>query len=117
MSYRSDVGLCLSARGRQALEEKIAELAPEDENTAIIKSLFENPRACEDGCAAWFWGGVKWYEDYADVAFTENFIKALEEEDYLFLLIGESDDDTEHRGGFWENPFGMTLIREIVFDS
>jgi len=27
-----------------------------------------------------------------------------------------SDDDTDIRGGFWENPFGMCLTRGIVFD-
>ncbi|MDR2799642.1 MAG: hypothetical protein LBB52_00055 [Desulfovibrio sp.] len=39
-----------------------------------------------------------------DVAFVESFLKTPEEENYLSARVGESDDDTEYRGGFWKNP-------------
>ena len=45
----------------------------------------------------------------------ENLPQDLDEQDYLFIRIGESDDDTEYRGGFWENPFNMCLNRSIVW--
>lgn len=47
----------------------------------------------------------------------ENLLQDLNEQDYLFIRIGESDDDTEYRGGFWENPFGMCLVRRITFEG
>ena len=40
----------------------------------------------------------------------------LEYEDYYFIRVGEDNDDTDVRGGFWENPFGMCLVRGIAFD-
>lgn len=47
----------------------------------------------------------------------ENLLQDLDEQDYLFIRVGESDDDTEYRGGFWENPFNMCLVRGIAFDG
>ncbi|MDR2800940.1 MAG: hypothetical protein LBB52_06710 [Desulfovibrio sp.] len=48
--------------------------------------------------------------------FVESFLKTLEKDGYPFIRVGESDDDTECRGGFWENPLGMCLVRGIAFD-
>ena len=70
----------------------------------------------ESGAAAWHRESLKWYSDYEDVAFFENLLRDLEAEDYLFIRLGDSDDDVEIRGGFWDNPFGMCLMRGIGFD-
>jgi hypothetical protein len=29
--------------------------------------------------------------------------------------VGESNDDTEIHGDFWDNPFSMGLVRGIAF--
>jgi hypothetical protein len=76
----------------------------------------ETKRDEDSGAAAYHWQWLKWYPDYPDVAFVESFLKTLAEESYLFIRVGESDDDTEYRGGFWENPLGMCLVRGIAFD-
>ena len=70
----------------------------------------------ESGAVAWLWEYLKWYTDYADVAFFKNLTKNLDYNDYFFISVGKSDDDTESHGGFWDNPFGMCLVRGIVFD-
>ncbi len=91
---------------------------PESERTKNIHSLLKSYRDKreEHGAAAWPWESLKWYSDYDDMGFIENLLNDLDTEDYLFIRVGESDDDTEYRGGFWENPFGMCLVRGIAFD-
>lgn len=118
MGYYSDVGLCLTATGKKVLDAGLAALEPEAERTKNIHELLNSPRDKreKDGAVAWLWESLKWYDDYPDVAFMENLLQDLDEQDYLFIRVGESDDDTEYRGGFWENPFGMSLVRRIVFD-
>jgi hypothetical protein len=55
------------------------------------------------------------------VAFFETFMDALEKndghDDYRFIRLGEDDDDTEYRGGYTDNPFGMYIVRCINFDA
>jgi hypothetical protein len=120
MGYRSDVGLCLTDTGRKTLEARLAELETEDEKTRHIRNLLNtsgDKREDQDsGAVAWYWESVKWYADYDDVSFIENLLKELDAEDYYFIRVGEENDDTEVRGGFWDNPFGMILMRGIIFD-
>ena len=119
MGYYSDVGLCLTATGMKVLDAALAALEPHAERTKNIHELLNSPRDKReaDGAVAWLWESLKWYDDYPDVAFMENLLQDLNEQDYLFIRIGESDDDTEYRCGFWENPFGMCLVRRITFEG
>ena len=123
MGYRSDVGLCLTEAGKKTLEARLSELDPGNDTTKYIHELLNTPRDKredqESGAVAWLWESLKWYAwaaDYGDVAFFENLMQDLEEEDYFFIRVGESDDDTETRGGFWDNPLGMCVVRGIAFD-
>ncbi len=120
MGYRSDVGLCLTDNGKKILNAKLAELEAGTERTTHIHELLNFPRDKREdrdsGAVVWLWERLKWYSDYGDVSFIENLLQELDEQDYFFIRVGESDDDTEARGGFWENPFGMCLVRGIAFD-
>lgn len=120
MGYRSDVGLCLSGEGKKILDEKLAALAPEADSTRYIHELLNHYRDKredqESGDIAWLWEDLKWYDDHADVIFIETLLNDLDEQDFLFIRVGESDDDTEFRGRFWENPFDMRLLRGVAFD-
>ena len=49
------------------------------------------------------------------MAFIEQLMAELPDEDFRFIRIGEDYDDTEMRGGFWDDPFGMELTRSITF--
>jgi len=88
--------------------------------TGYIHDLLNPPRNKyeyhESGAVAWLWEHLKWYLEYEDVAFFESLMNDLEYEDYYFIRVGEDNDDTDVRGGFWENPFGMCLVRGIAFD-
>ena len=70
----------------------------------------------DSGAVAWLWEHLKWYADYDDVAFIESLLRNLDDDDYYFIRVGESNDDTEIHGGFWDNPLGMCLVRGIAFD-
>jgi hypothetical protein len=120
MGYRSDVGLCLTNAGKGVLDAKLRTLEATHEKTQHIRNILNT--SCnkledqESGAVAWFWETVKWYADYDDVSFIESFLKDLDDGEYLFIRIGESDDDTEIRGTFLDNPFSMHLVRGIAYE-
>ena len=120
MGYYSDVALCLSKAGAEklaaAIEARIGN-TPDDFGSNVIKALIggEPVRKDEDtGTVAFCWSGVKWYSDFEGVAFVENFMADLDDEDYYFIRIGEDYDDIEVIGGFWDNPLGIQVMREIT---
>ncbi|WP_165078490.1 MULTISPECIES: hypothetical protein [unclassified Desulfovibrio] len=63
----------------------------------------------------WYGNYLKWYSGapvhFPEVDFIEKLIAELPDGDFRFIRIGEGSDDTEVRGGFWENPFEMELGR------
>jgi hypothetical protein len=124
MGYRSEVGLCLAPEAQIKLEAGLLNLVNEAgtgsaEKEKLIRELFQMSDIKKDdvsGTAAYYWSWLKWYDDYPEVAFVEGFVNALEDDEYYFLRLGESADDVEMKGAFWDNPFGMTLSRSIAFD-
>ena len=118
MGYRSDVGLCLSTKGKEALDAALAKAEKSNKDFSDIKRLMDNPDAfkiANDGTVGYLWEYVKWYADYSEVSFIEDLLNGMEEREYLFLRVGESDGDSEYRGNFWDNPLGMLPIRGITF--
>lgn len=122
MGYRSDIGICLSTNGMEELKKALTALdagtACSQEEKTWIHELFTcpAPKSSPYGAGAWSWDGLKWYTDYRDVQWVEDFLGSFNDEDYYFLRIGDDIDDTEERGYFWDNPFGMSLSRSIHFD-
>jgi hypothetical protein len=93
--------------------------ALEGEIAKTVRELIGDAELREDkesAAAAYLWRDIKWYSDYPEVSFVETFLAVEEDDDYLFIRIGESDDDTDYRGAYWENPLGMHLVRGIAFD-
>ena len=123
MGYRSEIGLCLAAQAQAALETSLSNLAngeitytPEEEK--LIRALFPAADIRKDensGTVAYHWSWIKWYSDYPEVRFIESFLATLEDEEYLFLRLGEADDDFESAGAFWDNPLQMSYSRSIAF--
>jgi hypothetical protein len=105
------VGLCLTHTGKNILDARLAELEPDAGRTRRVHNLLLSPynkrEDQESGAVAWLWESLKWYSEYEEVAFIENLLTDLDSKDYFFIRVGESDNDTEYRGGFQENPFGM----------
>lgn len=117
MGYRSEVGLCLTKNGHEALLANLAKVESEPSKATDIATLlkFCNEKREQDGAAAWIWKWIKWYHEFQDVAFIEKLLAKLKEEDYLFIRVGEDDEDVECQGEYWDNPFGMSLVRGVAF--
>lgn len=123
MGYRSDVCLALNSAGVAALKEALASPDTSEKNRSEVESLLayadKHLVDAESGSECWKWNDVKWYNDpvyYPDVDFVEGFISELDEDNYRFIRVGEDYDDVDVRGWWTDDPFGVTLCREIVLD-
>ena len=125
MGYRSEVGLALTRVGVETLENRLASSELGEEVRKRIREFLDHAdkhakdeKSSEE---AWYWDYLKWYTDdpvyFPEVDFIEKLISELPYEDFRFIRIGEDYDDTEMRGGFWENPFDMELGRYISFSE
>lgn len=115
MGYRSDVALCIKKEDFEVLKEK-TKATEYDILDSASTIRFDD----EDGVVAIFWGYIKWYPEYEDVAVVENFIDELYDADkpFTFIRIGEERDDIEERMNWKENGIcdRIHLIRDIEFD-
>lgn len=119
MGYRSEVALCLNPDAHKHWQTLLEKAAQENEHYKIITELlagtaqmFHDP----SGAIAWTWDEVKWYLGTPDIDFMEAFLRTLDCDQYLFIRIGEENEDTEVHGCLWDNPFAMCLVRGVVFD-
>lgn len=121
MGYRSDVALALSRDGVKNLEAALSELGTEA-TVKEVRDLLAHPDRHlsdpESGAELWYWGDLKWYADYPDVAFIESFLASgTDEDNFRFIRIGEDYDDLEVAGLFLDDPFDLYVTRGIAFDS
>ena len=125
MGYRSEVGLALTRLGVETLEKRLASPEHDGEVRKRIREFLDNAEKHakdeKSGEEAWYWDSLKWYTDdpehFPEVDFIEKLLAELAYEDFRFIRIGEDYEDTEMRGGFWENPFDMELERYISFSE
>lgn len=115
MAYRSDVGLALTKTGVEELNKKLETLNGDRRNAAshLLQGAGIHYTDSQSGTELWYWEWLKWYSEYLDVSVFEELMDEVGYEDFRFIRIGEDEDDTECRGGFWKNPFEMDLQRYI----
>ncbi len=123
MGYYSDVVFALTKKGKEYFDKKLSnETTPAKtrEEMAVLLKYADQHRTDESGAEVWFWKDVKWYTDwpehFPDVDFIDKLMDELDEEEYYFVRVGEEYDDNEIRGLWWNNPFGVTLCRNILLD-
>lgn len=120
MGYYSETGLALTNEGCKLLKAELNKSDPKLQEEVKILFDYANEHGLdkESGAEIWKWDYLKWYTGdpkyYPDIDFLDNFIKNLDEEEYYFIRIGESYDDTEVLGGFYENPFDFELARGMT---
>lgn len=122
MGYYSDVALALTGNGLQSYKDALASRKLSEkirkEVTLFFSSADDHVQDANSEC--WKWTGVKWYvgdpEYFPEIDFIEELLTQIDEEDYRFLRIGEDVDDIETRGLWLDDPFGLTLARELVLD-
>ena len=120
MGYRSDVCLILTFRGEEQLRAKIASLPDNDETSTKMKALLDDyPDTTwidhSTGSVLYHWESLKWYNDYTEVKFMDQFFDEIDSDDYLFLRVGEDYLDIRVKGNFWDNPYGADIYRRIDY--
>ena len=67
------------------------------------------------------WESLKWYPSYGDVRLVQRFIEEMENSDeastYYFVRVGAEAEDMQVQGGWWTNPFDITLVSGFTFDK
>ena len=101
MGYRSDVGFV------------VPESAPHFEKLDEDSNCFDEIRS-QDGFRLYVVESIKWYEDDNLVQAVEQYIRENEDE-CLFVRIGESQEDIQVEGHLWENPFELGFVRRLTY--
>ncbi len=120
MGYRSDVAFALTKQGVDALKNKISKLDADSETRKSVMELLDNADNHlvdpSKGDELWYWEGIKWYEDYLDIAFIEKFLnEEIDISDYRLIRIGDDYDDTSVDGCFLDDNFDLRVSRSIQF--
>jgi len=108
MGYRSDVALELKKEKNDLFQALYSQEFPED-----IEFLSNNIQRETDVAILYSWS-VKWYDSYPEIAFIENFISDLDEDDYRLVRIGEETKDNEESG--YSEEFNVNIQRSISWE-
>lgn len=117
MGYYSEVALAFSANGaealRSAINDKELELALQTKN--FLERV--DTHNIERGSYAelFHWKSIKWSLSFKEIACIDSVLDELDNEDFLFIRIGENLEDTEIQGRYWENPFNLDVVRTVEF--
>ena len=87
MGYRSEVSIIIP---NEAFKELVAKA--EAENDCVYAFIKNNSLYQTDKFTTMYFHWVKWYEDYGDVQFIEDFMRNVP---YVFKRIGEEYDDID----------------------
>ena len=116
MGYYSDVAFVLSPKAAQTLDSKLLQEGDDSENIQAIKYP-NTTREAADGSRLYYWDLIKWYSEFPEIAWIEEFRDSLPPDDFLFIRLGESLDDVEELGTYYGSPFGVSVRREITFNN
>lgn len=91
MGYRSEVGIALYTKDYKTMLKRVKELKKNKESYELIKNA--NRYSADNGkITILYFSDVKWYADFKEVQWIENFIKKVQS---VFIRIGEELDDNE----------------------
>lgn len=116
MGYYSDIAFVLSPEAAQKLDHLLRQEAEDSDNTQAIRYA-ETTRESADGSRLYYWDLVKWYPEFPEIAWIEDFRDSLPSDDFLFIRLGEYLNDVEELGTYYGNPFGVSVHREITFHN
>lgn len=114
MGYRSEVALVIKAQEYQKLVEG------NPERIDNVKSIINDADIHKkDGAVFLYWDYIKWYDipggDPDVCAFMSN-LNEIDEESWYMIIIGEDVNDIEINGSYYNNPFHLSLLRNISFN-
>lgn len=112
--YYNDVVLVLRRNAIHVIDEMALKYR-EKTNEAICSEWSDRIKFSgehdEDEC--WYWEDKKWYEDDPINLMVMEVLDNIEEEDYLFIRLGEDLCDIEVKGTYFDNTFNIRLMRKI----
>ena len=91
MGYRSEVGIALYTKDYKTMLKRVKELKKNKEPYELIKNA-DKYSADNGKITILYFSDVKWYTDFKEVQWIENFIKKVQS---VFIRIGEELDDNE----------------------
>lgn len=91
MGYRSEVGIALYTKDYKTMLKRVKELKKNKESYELIKNA-DRYNADNGKITILYFSDVKWYADFKEVQWIENFIKKVQS---VFIRIGEELDDNE----------------------
>lgn len=116
MGYYSEVALVFTAKGAETMRSMVNEQQP---GMALrTRNFLEEAMYAVDSesLAEFFhWDSVKWYLMFEEIACINSVMEELDDEDFLFIRIGEDFEDLEIQGRYWENPFNLDVVRTVEF--
>ena len=113
MGYYSEVALVLAPSAVNKLKQAVAKVDEKSEKLNFV-NYPDKHLTDYDGNELYYWESVKWYEDFPETQFMEEFMDSLDPEEYRFLRVGESEGDTDEGGGiFYNHNFGVYSLRGI----
>jgi hypothetical protein len=110
MGYRSEVSVVMT----RELFSQIAAKIPNE--------LAELVRYCDnfvskENAVLMYWNYIKWYEDNnSSVAQFMKAISGADTDHYQFIELGEDLDHCSQKGAYWDNPFGVDIVRKLAVD-
>lgn len=116
MGYYSETALVFTAKGAETMRSMIDE---QQLGMALRTRNFleEAMYAVDSKSRAEFfhWDSIKWYQMFEEIACINSVMEELDDEDFLFIRIGEDFEDLEIQGRYWENPFNLDVVRTVEF--
>lgn len=117
MGYYSEAALVFTAKGAETMRSMIDE---QQLGMALRTRNFleeANTHSIDSKSFAEFfhWDSVKWYQMFEEIACINSVMEELDDEDFLFIRIGENFEDLEIQGRYWENPFNLDVVRTVEF--
>lgn len=117
MGYYSEAALVFTAKGAETMRSMIDE---QQQGMALRTRNFleeANTHSIDSKSFAEFfhWDSVKWYQMFEEIACINSVMEELDDEDFLFIRIGEDFEDIEILGRYWENPFNLDVVRTVEF--
>lgn len=110
MGYYSSVAISMYEKDYDRMCE-LAKAEDEDAYRFIMGAQRHDKDLATGHAVTILYDWVKWYSEFKDVGFVENFLRDLD--DYSFKRIGEEEGDIEERMGDGED-FEIYYITQIV---
>ena len=104
MGYYSDVCIGMSKKNYKTMFDVIDNLKEEnlkkELQNLVGMSVIYNPyiHGQDEPATYMIWHSIKWYNEYADVKWIENYLKEVLVNDFSFVRLGEEEGDIERYG-------------------